>query len=44
MKTSISKTFDIPQPLDRVADPREMVSCVPGARITEKEVLTLSNS
>lgn len=40
MNTTITKTFDIEQPIGLVwkslADPSEIVTCVPGASITEK--------
>ena len=40
MNTTISKSFDIDQPIDLVwqslADPEDIVTCVPGASITEK--------
>ena len=40
MNTTIEKTFTVEQPIDKVwaalADPTEIVTCVPGASITEK--------
>ncbi len=40
MNTKITKSFDIDQPIDLVwkslADPEDIVTCVPGASITEK--------
>jgi uncharacterized protein len=37
----IDKTFQVPQPIDRVwsflSDPRKVATCVPGARITEQK-------
>lgn len=40
MKTTIEKTFEVTEPIDKVwanlADPMEVVTCVPGASITEK--------
>ena len=40
MNTSIEKNFEVEEPIDKVwanlADPTEIVTCVPGASITEK--------
>ncbi len=40
MRTSIEKTFEVTEPVEKVwanlADPMEVVTCVPGASITEK--------
>ncbi|HHM20376.1 MAG TPA: carbon monoxide dehydrogenase [Bacteroidetes bacterium] len=40
MKTTISKTFQLEEPIDRVwacfSNPAEIVGCVPGAALTEK--------
>ena len=40
MKTTINKIFQVEEPIDRVweylADPTKIVSCVPGASLTEK--------
>jgi len=40
MKTSIEKTFQVGQPIDKVweflSDPNKIVVCVPGAQITEQ--------
>jgi carbon monoxide dehydrogenase subunit G len=39
MKTTISKTFHVEEPIDKVwsnlSDPQEVVTCVPGAALTE---------
>jgi len=39
MAVRIEKTFEVPEPIDKVwallSDPRNVVSCVPGAKITE---------
>lgn len=40
MKTNITKTFQIPQPIEKVwaylSNPEKIVTCVPGASLTEK--------
>lgn len=40
MKTEINKTFQVEQPIDKVwqylSDPEKIVTCVPGATLTEK--------
>lgn len=40
MKANIEKTFEIPQPIDKVwaylSNPEKIVTCVPGASLTEK--------